>query len=84
MTITPSPNDGSISLDDYSNFQYMLARPSVAKVTVNQIESFVLYSEPYDEQKAELNHRVMCRGKITLINYYICCFGDEPLDIGGG
>ena len=61
----------------------MLARPSVAKLTVNQIESFVFYSEPYDEQKAELDHRVMCRGKITLINYYICCLAVLPSHILG-
>ena len=83
MKITPSTNDGSISLDDYSNFQYMLARPSVAKLTVNQIESFVFYSEPYDDQKAELDHRVMCRGKITLVNYYICCLAVLPSHILG-
>jgi hypothetical protein len=83
MTITPSPNDGHISLDDYSNFQYMLARPSVAKLTVNQIDSFVFYSEPYDEQKVELDHRVMCRGRVTLINYYICCLAVLPSHILG-
>jgi hypothetical protein len=71
------------SLDDYSNFQYMLARPSVAKATVNQITSFVFYCGPYDEQKVELDHRIICRGRITLINYYICCLAVLPSHILG-
>jgi hypothetical protein len=80
---TPSPIDGSISLDDFSNFQYMLARPFVAKAIVNQITSFVFYNEPYNERKAELDHHVLCRGRITLINYYCCCLAVLPSHLLG-
>lgn len=83
MTTTPSPIDGTISLEDYSNFQYMLARPSVAKVTVNQIISFVFYRGPFDKQKTELDHHVVCRGRVTLINYYFCCLAVLPSHILG-
>ena len=59
MTTTRPSIDGTISLEDYSNFQYMLARPSIAKATVNPIISFVFYTEPFDKQKTELDHHVI-------------------------
>lgn len=75
--------DEIISLDEYSKFQYMLARPSTAKATVNQITSFVFYNEPHDEQKKDIDHQVLVQGIITVVNYYCCCLVLLPSHILG-
>lgn len=78
-----STREEILSLDEYSSFQYMLARPYVAKATVNQITSFVFYNEPRTERKTETEHQVLVQGKIAFINYYGCCLAVLPSHILG-
>jgi len=63
----------SISLEDYSTFQYMLARPSTARAITSKCTSFVFYDGPKDEDELEWSHTIICRGDINTFNYYICC-----------
>jgi len=77
-----------ISLEDYSTFQYMLARPAVAKAVVQQITSFVMYHEPYDEAKdhdKSKKHNVLVEGQSTFLNfnYYCCCIALLPSHLLG-
>lgn len=79
MTPSRTPEE-SLSLDDYSTFQYMLAGPSIAKVVAKQITAVVFYNEPRDERKAEAEHRVLVRirGHLTCLHYYGCCLTVWP------
>ena len=71
------------SLEDYSTFQYMLARPSNARKVTSSITSFVMYNEPRDEHKSEWSHSILCRGDISVFNYYICCLMVLPSHLLG-
>lgn len=71
------------SLDDYSTFQYMLARPSTARKATSSITSFVMYNEPRDEHKSEWSHSILARGDIGVFNYYICCLMVLPSHLLG-
>ena len=71
------------SLDDYSTFQYMLARPSMARKVTSSITSFVMYNEPRDEHKSEWSHSNLARGDIGVFNYYICCLMVLPSHLLG-
>ena len=61
----------STSLEEYSTFQYMLARPSTASAVTSKCTAFVFYDGPKDEDDNE--HSIICRGTINTFNYYICC-----------
>jgi len=76
-------NSTTVSLDEYSTFQYMLARPAIARATIRQISSFVMYNEPHDGGKEETEHRVLVRGNVTLCNYYCCCLVLLPSHVMG-
>ena len=71
------------SLDDYSTFQYMLARPSTVQAVVGQIASVVFYGEPRDERKAEAEHKLLLRGRVSVFNYYLCCLPVLPSHLLG-
>lgn len=71
------------SLDDYSSFQYMLARPRVARAVVDRTASFVFYNEPRDGRKKEVEHVAFVRGKISFANYYCCCLAVLPSHVLG-
>ena len=75
--------NNNISLEDYSIFQYMLARPAVVKTICNHIPSFVFYHEARDERKMESEHKVLVQGSITVINYYCCALLLLPSHILG-
>ena len=64
--------DSIITLDDYQTFQYMLAKPFIAKHIVNEITSFVFYHVPFVEDKMEQKH-IIVQGSVSVINYYCCC-----------
>jgi hypothetical protein len=72
-----------LTLQDYCTFQYMRARPAVAQRVVNEITSFVFYDEPHDTQKPESDHKVMLRGSIDILAYYICCLVVLPSHVLG-
>lgn len=72
-----------LSLKDYSTFQFMLARPAVAQQVVNEITSFVFYDEPHNQEKTESGHRIMLRGSIDILAYYVCCLVVLPSHVLG-
>jgi hypothetical protein len=61
----------------------MRARPAVAQRVVNEITSFVFYDEPHDTKKPESDHKVMLRGSIDILAYYICCLVVLPSHVLG-
>lgn len=61
------------SLEDYSTFQFMLARPSTARAITSNCTSFVFYDGPKDEDELEFSRTIICRGDINTFNYFICC-----------
>eukprot|EP00986_Skeletonema_menzelii_P014720 scaffold10060_cov141-Skeletonema_menzelii.AAC.11 len=73
----------STSLEEYSTFQYMLARPSTASAVTSKCTSFVFYDRPKDDNKLECSHSIICRGDINTFNYYICCLLVLPSHILG-
>lgn len=73
----------SLSLDDYSKFQYMLAPPGVAKQIINQVTSFAFYEQPNDPNKSESQHRVMAKGPVIMFGYYFVCLLVFPSHILG-
>ncbi|VEU41060.1 unnamed protein product [Pseudo-nitzschia multistriata] len=69
-----SPKGKSISLGQYSTFQYMLAPPSLARPIVERIPSVVFYGEPRDEKRNERDHySLFATEPCTLWKYYLCC-----------
>ena len=72
-----------LTLEDYSDFQYMLARPSITRRVVKEITTFIFYEEPHDLQKEESEHKVMVRGDINVLAYYVCCLWLLPSHILG-
>ena len=73
----------STSLEEYSTFQYMLARPSAASAVTSKCTSFVFYDGPKDDNKVECSRSIICRGGINTFNYYICCLLVLPSHILG-
>ncbi len=73
----------STSLEDYSTFQYMLARPSTASAVTSRCTSFAFYNEPKDDDKSEWSHNMICHGNINTFNYYICCLMVLPSHVLG-
>ena len=74
----------STSLEEYSTFQYMLARPSTASAVTSKCTAFVFYDGPTDEDdKLECSRSIICRGTINTFNYYICCLLVLPSHILG-
>ena len=69
----------SISLEDYSTFQFMLARSSIARKITSRCTSFVFYDGP----KHETSRSIICCGDINTFNYYICCLLVLPSHILG-
>lgn len=61
----------------------MLARPSITRRVVKEITTFIFYEEPHDLQKEESEHKVMVRGDINVLAYYVCCLWLLPSHILG-
>lgn len=73
----------SLTLKDYSTFQYMLASPDIAKDVLEQVVSFVFYDEPFNCEKSEKEHKVLLQGKIDRVGYYFCCLWVLPSHVLG-
>jgi len=72
-----------LTLQDYSTFQYMLARPAIAKAVLDQCVSFVFYDEPFNRGKHESKHKVLLQGNIDRFGYYFCCLWLLPSHVLG-
>ena len=70
--MSKAEEDVIITLDDYQTFQYMIAKPFIAKHIVNEITSFVFYNVPFVEDKMEQKN-IIVQGTVSVINYYCCC-----------
>ena len=84
---TKKLDEDSITLDEYSTFQYMLSPPTNTKKITDQITSFVFYNKPcYKEKEREdviESKNIIVEGEVTCINYYCCCLILLPSHILG-
>lgn len=82
---TKKLDEDSITLDEYSTFQYMLSPPTNTKKITDQITSFVFYNKPYYEEKEDVieSKNIIVEGEVTCINYFCCCLILLPSHILG-
>mmetsp|Transcript_31300 Transcript_31300/g.46707 ORF Transcript_31300/g.46707 Transcript_31300/m.46707 type:complete len:193 (+) Transcript_31300:151-729(+) len=73
----------SVSLQDYSRFQYMLAPPWMARPILQQISSVTFFLEPKDPNNAPDEHRLLLTtswsvSASALCQYYAVCLWVLP------